>query len=1493
MPSVTDVGSGDPGLSLQDPTVTALITRLKPLLCDDEQADARKRLMRKTPSEAQPLLDILQKARIFFCSLFFHLCLLQLLDLSGLESSFCRNILLAIQWISSRTGLYPTCYELKDIVLLDENPVDGGGFADVFCGMYKDQKVCLKALRLRPDSEINHKRLLKENVLVDSTGRAHLADFGIASASNSEIVAWTTQTMGAGKGGTTHFRAPELVHVNEDDDEGVIQRNTAATDIYAWACVCFEIFTGKRPFHSINDNVVIAVKISRGHRPRCPSPSSKPWTEWGLTGDIWAWIELCWHQDSQQRPSAAEVTQYLRLLLLTDARQAPETTLILPSQFRSRMSQGLHATDVETLDHILCSVELDSLTEAPYPIDDKEATESPTPPTDINEGLTRKILSPPPAKPFHLLLNSPKDKEASTDQFVENGRQGDLVLLIVGPSGAGKTLFVSALFGNGYDNRGLKTTSHIQCYYGSVQGRRVCIIDTPGFRDNVTVDNEILRRISQWFSQSYPADVKRMGIIYLHDITHIGVTERMRINLHSLRRLRGTDAASEILFVTTMWNKVLPKVGEHGEHRLREKYWNDLPVGGFMMHRFDGTRDSALAILEMAVGRKVSGYQCSLGNVTSKVIRSFFSSNISDKPVKYVSALPINKDYEYVAPLYMRKKSCITAHSPPRPNKTDALPHKPLKANQKIEIETKDIIIAVIGTVEQDGKQSFIDDALGDGYDQVDTSSRDVHLFVMCSPISATGNIFLVYTTGTKMFIDSLRTVINWLSSSCSDKRKLSGLIYLEDLSTTRPSQISQEDLIFLNQKVECIGQQNVVVATLEWKDNICTERLEEYHQELMRLWSSFVEQRASVVRLAASGKASRDAFYTSWDVFRLIIMSANDTATPPPARENASNELAIRYVTTDVAASENSRPGLDGPTIALLASKLKLTLEAVDAYKRLLHLESSDAQTVLDTFQKLLDLSSLNVPFRRNVLVATQRISTRTGLWPAFYQSGKDVLEEQRLVADGGSADIYRADFQGQRVALKVLRRYWYRDPMWNIFVKEAILWSQLTHPNVLPLYGLFRFGYQMSMVSPWMDDGDITRYLRNHPSIPRLPLAADVANGLSYLHDLGIIHGDLKSDNVLIDPAGRARLTDFSLSSVADSNIVSWTSQSSGHSRGGSIRWMAPELLNYDDEDMAYNTTASDVYAWGCVCLEIFTSEFPWAHLAIDAFVLQRVLAGYHLERPPDSSRSWTEWGLTETIWSLMENCWRRDPEIRLSAAEIVQSLTPLLPESDTRPPTSSEISPVAFRRSMGATLSTDDVEAFDRVLKKAGIEFTMKEANQIGLKLRPGEQLGDDPDEMSTLEVEEKNVRSDQLLENSRETDIVIVTIGPTGSGKSTFISYLAGQVIGLAEQRSESTTTQIQHLIIPHPTDESRRIILVDTPGFDDSYTPDFEILERVATWIGQSYNTATKFTGVVYLHAMNQPRMFGTAQRTLNVLDQLMGGSATKNIVLATTTWGDV
>jgi serine/threonine protein kinase len=73
-------------------------------------------------------------------------------------------------------------------------------------------------------------------VLVDDAGRARVADFGLSSVHDLNIPHWTSQSVAASKGGTAHWQAPEMFDIDSDDSH-----NTAASDIYAWACVCHEV----------------------------------------------------------------------------------------------------------------------------------------------------------------------------------------------------------------------------------------------------------------------------------------------------------------------------------------------------------------------------------------------------------------------------------------------------------------------------------------------------------------------------------------------------------------------------------------------------------------------------------------------------------------------------------------------------------------------------------------------------------------------------------------------------------------------------------------------------------------------------------------------------------------------------------------------------------------------------------------------------------------------------------------------------------------------------------------------------------------------------------------------------------------------------------------------------------------------------------------------------------------------------------------------------
>lgn len=154
--------------------------------------------------------------------------------------------------------------------------------------------------------------------------------------------------------------------------------------------------------------------------------------------------------------------------------------------------------------------------------------------------------------------------------------------------------------------------------------------------------------------------------------------------------------------------------------------------------------------------------------------------------------------------------------------------------------------------------------------------------------------------------------------------------------------------------------------------------------------------------------------------------------------------------------------------------------------------------------------------------------------------------------------------------------------------------------------------------------------------------------------------------------------------------------------------------------------------------------------------------------------------------------------------------------------------------------------------------------------------------------------KEIKSDDVfLSDPKDTDVIIPVMGPTGSGKSTFINILMGQVVTSVGHDLESHTAHIQHFTFFHPDFPNRRIVVIDTPGFDDTTVDDREILRRIAIWLARSYDANMKLAGVIYLHEITQPRMLGTARKNLDMFNKLCGAEATKNVILATTKWSDV
>ncbi|KZV95658.1 WD40 repeat-like protein [Exidia glandulosa HHB12029] len=230
-----------------------------------------------------------------------------------------------------------------------------------------------------------------------------------------------------------------------------------------------------------------------------------------------------------------------------------------------------------------------------------------------------------------------------------------------------------------------------------------------------------------------------------------------------------------------------------------------------------------------------------------------------------------------------------------------------------------------------------------------------------------------------------------------------------------------------------------------------------------------------------------------------------------------------------------------------------------------------------------------------------------------------------QRPLKYGGTSDVHQGMWRRETgdtlVALKVFRVADNpgEDKVRHRLRREISVWKRLSHPNLHELCGLYEgLGPLPALVSVWYECGDIKQYLntrRDDPDLDgiKLNLILGSASGLDYLHRNEIVHRDIKGANVLVSNDGTARLSDFGFSVILADHSLSLTQSTTAH---GTFRWMAPELHLDDDIHYSY---ASDIWAFGCLVIEIFSGERPYHTLKRDVQVIAAVTKGDPPPIPP----------------------------------------------------------------------------------------------------------------------------------------------------------------------------------------------------------------------------------------------------------------------------------
>lgn len=248
---------------------------------------------------------------------------------------------------------------------------------------------------------------------------------------------------------------------------------------------------------------------------------------------------------------------------------------------------------------------------------------------------------------------------------------------------------------------------------------------------------------------------------------------------------------------------------------------------------------------------------------------------------------------------------------------------------------------------------------------------------------------------------------------------------------------------------------------------------------------------------------------------------------------------------------------------------------------------------------------------------------------------------------AQGAFGKLYRGTYKGEDVAIKLLERP-ENDPdkaqiMEQQFQQEVKMLATLKHPNIVRFIGACRKPMVWCIVTEYAKGGSVRQFLmkRQSRSVPlklAVKQALDVARGMAYVHGLGLIHRDLKSDNLLIFGDKSIKIADFGVARI-EVQTEGMTPET------GTYRWMAPEMIQHRPY-----TQKVDVYSFGIVLWELITGMLPFQNMTAVQAAFAVVNKGVRPIVPNDC---------LPVLGEIMTRCWDANPDVRPPFTNVVRML------------------------------------------------------------------------------------------------------------------------------------------------------------------------------------------------------------------------------------------
>ncbi|KXN81626.1 hypothetical protein AN958_04087 [Leucoagaricus sp. SymC.cos] len=361
--------------------------------------------------------------------------------------------------------------------------------------------------------------------------------------------------------------------------------------------------------------------------------------------------------------------------------------------------------------------------------------------------------------------------------------------------------------------------------------------------------------------------------------------------------------------------------------------------------------------------------------------------------------------------------------------------------------------------------------------------------------------------------------------------------------------------------------------------------------------------------------------------------------------------------------------------------------LQSMSHTNSLASLQGTIAQTMVDFLSEALESRELlqSAGERRRFLHLLRKIVKSAQVFPKHAElCGVECNLFSPVNDTGGYGLIFKGGFEGQMYSHAGMAPldpdYYTTDTSSDISQQaqagELALLAHVSHPNVIPLYGAYlsvEHNPRICIVTPWMENGDLVDYLRRLPDTPLIPLMLDVTAGLQFLHEMSVIHADLKARNVLISHSQRAMLADLGVSTI-ENTIVGKTTAGDF---AGTDHWRAPELLLAETSLPPTPTKEADMWGFGCICFEVaLTKKIPFNEYHSSAQLILAVLRGQGeitpLRPKLNCDPVFVDGG---PLMALAEQCWNKEPSQRPTAAQALECLTALNVQ-DNRPSMDAEL-------------------------------------------------------------------------------------------------------------------------------------------------------------------------------------------------------------------------